>query len=356
MKRMIATLLVVMMVLGAMFSITASAAVTGYGFAAMPNMSDINWEIVGADESVDYAMLCAYNGEKDPTFDANYTAAKANGVHVGAYSIMQATTVEEAQLEAANLLRVLEGKQFEYPIYVQVTDVVKYSKMDKDTITAIVSAEMAVLEGTRCFAGVYIIKEFADAFMDMASLGSYTTWVSELFTDITNTDVAEPTYTGAYAMWEYAAGTVNGVNGEVGLSLAYMYGGFPNVMINANLNGYGTSSIVAPAAPVEPDQPDIPDEPIVPDEPQDPVTNTDTPSNTDVPTPTDVVLGDVNGDGKIDAKDALQVLKYSVKKVEFTQEQKLAAEVDGKEGIDAKDALQILKYSVKKIEKFPIEA
>ncbi len=80
-----------------------------------------------------------------------------------------------------------------------------------------------------------------------------------------------------------------------------------------------------------------------------PETPTDTP--TDV-TPTD---GDVNGDKKVDAKDALEVLKYSVKKVEFTPLQMLAAEVDGKEGITAKDALEILKYAVKKIEKFPIE-
>ena len=66
-------------------------------------------------------------------------------------------------------------------------------------------------------------------------------------------------------------------------------------------------------------------------------------------------LGDVNEDGKIDAKDALDVLKASVGKLTLTETQALAAEVDGKEGINANDALQILKYSVKKITKFPIE-
>ncbi len=70
--------------------------------------------------------------------------------------------------------------------------------------------------------------------------------------------------------------------------------------------------------------------------------------------PTDIVFGDVNGDQTVDAKDALNVLKNSVKKLEFTPLQTLAAEVDGVEGISAKDALQILKYSVKKITKFPV--
>ena len=54
-------------------------------------------------------------------------------------------------------------------------------------------------------------------------------------------------------------------------------------------------------------------------------------------------------------KDALEVLKASVKKVEFTPLQMLAAEVDGIEGVNARDALEILKYTVKKIDKFPIE-
>ena len=91
---------------------------------------------------------------------------------------------------------------------------------------------------------------------------------------------------------------------------------------------------------------------VVEDELPAPETPTDTP--TDV-TPTDIPYGDVNNDTKIDAKDALMVLKYAVQKMELTQAQQKAAEVDGKDGINAKDALEILKYSVRKIEKFPIE-
>ena len=88
------------------------------------------------------------------------------------------------------------------------------------------------------------------------------------------------------------------------------------------------------------------------DDPAAPETPTDTP--TDTPTPTDIPYGDVNGDQKIDAKDALQVLKFAVGKIKLTEAQQKAAEVDGKEGINAKDALEILKFAVKKITQFPI--
>ncbi len=72
-----------------------------------------------------------------------------------------------------------------------------------------------------------------------------------------------------------------------------------------------------------------------------------------------VKMGDLNGDGKVDAKDALIVLKISVKKVTPTDVEKTAADVNEDQKIDAKDALEILKYSVKKasaLDKFYKEA
>lgn len=59
-------------------------------------------------------------------------------------------------------------------------------------------------------------------------------------------------------------------------------------------------------------------------------------------------LGDLNDDGKINAKDALEVLKAAVGKVQLSNEQKAAADVNGDNNINAKDALEILKYSVGK--------
>ncbi len=59
-------------------------------------------------------------------------------------------------------------------------------------------------------------------------------------------------------------------------------------------------------------------------------------------------MGDVNGDGSIDAKDALLVLKIAVSKYTANDAEKTAADVNEDQNIDAKDALEILKYAVKK--------
>ncbi len=77
-------------------------------------------------------------------------------------------------------------------------------------------------------------------------------------------------------------------------------------------------------------------------------------------TPTDTPVeklpyGDVNNDGKIDAKDALEVLKAAVGKGELTPSQQVLAELNADGQINAKDALLILKRAVKKIDRFPVE-
>ena len=73
------------------------------------------------------------------------------------------------------------------------------------------------------------------------------------------------------------------------------------------------------------------------------------------PTPEPKSLyGDVNEDEKVDAKDALQILKVTVNKASFTEEQTTLADVyqDGK--INAKDALYVLRYAVQKEEALPV--
>lgn len=65
--------------------------------------------------------------------------------------------------------------------------------------------------------------------------------------------------------------------------------------------------------------------------------------------------GEVNVDGKSDAKDALMVLQYAVQKRSFTVAEMLRADVNGDGFVNAKDALLILQYTVGKITKFPVE-
>ena len=65
-----------------------------------------------------------------------------------------------------------------------------------------------------------------------------------------------------------------------------------------------------------------------------------------------VILGDVNGDGKITAADARLALRTSAQLETLTSEQFLAADVDCSGKITASDARDILRYSALLIDSF----
>ncbi len=68
---------------------------------------------------------------------------------------------------------------------------------------------------------------------------------------------------------------------------------------------------------------------------------------------TAAVLGDVNGDGKIDNLDANLVYRYFNGKVTLTDEQLAAADVNGDGEVDNLDANTIYRYFNGKITAFP---
>ena len=60
-----------------------------------------------------------------------------------------------------------------------------------------------------------------------------------------------------------------------------------------------------------------------------------------------IVTGDVNADGAATAADAAEILRSTVKLVDFTELQKLAANIQGKAAYGTADAALILRYTVR---------
>ena len=68
-----------------------------------------------------------------------------------------------------------------------------------------------------------------------------------------------------------------------------------------------------------------------------------------------MMYGDLDYDGEVNAKDALEALKITVGKIEATEDDLWVGDVDGDGDVSAKDALEILKYTVGKISRFPVQ-
>lgn len=196
-------------------------------------------------EGVNFVIIRgAYGNSKDMAFESNYTKAKANGLGVGVYwwtrAVNEAQAKEEAQLLIDNCLR---GKQFEYPIYIDVEDSL-LSNLGKSKVDAIITAACTTLEKAGYYAGFYLNENWYKNKCNGSTLSKrFTVWLAKW-------SKAEQT---SYPMWQFG-GESNYIRGNkvagVVCDQDYCFVDFPTIIKNAGLNGYakGTSNITqAPA-------------------------------------------------------------------------------------------------------------
>ena len=206
---------------------------------------NIDWSKVKAD-GIEFAILRAGFGrlekQKDEKFEQNYAGAKAAGIPIGAYWYSYAMTPEEAKLEADVFLKVIKGKQFEFPVYFDLEEEKQFD-LGKEKVSAIMRAFLEKVEKAGCFVGLYgsassLTTHTAD---DIKS--HYTIWLAH-WVDKTN-------YSGAYGIWQYSEkGKVDGISGNVDLDICYK--DFPAIIKGKGLNGWGKAANPTPAPDPEP--------------------------------------------------------------------------------------------------------
>lgn len=169
---------------------------------------------------------------KDANFETNYKKAKAAGLNVGAYYYSGAMSEDFAVKEANYFLSLLEGKQFDLPVYMDVEETHSPTNMPslgKTKLTNIVYKWCETVEKAGYFTGFYTATSWANSYLDMNKLSRFTFWLAHW--------AAKTDYSGAYAMWQYSdAGSVAGISGRVDMNLCYQ--DFPAQIKAAGLNGY----------------------------------------------------------------------------------------------------------------------
>ena len=177
----------------------------------------IDWAAVAAD-GIKYAILragsCDTSGPYvDPTFEINYAAARAAGLKISAYLYTYAKTEAAQNAELAVWLPALEGKTFDYPVFVDVEDN-SLTGLGRDALTALTKRMMDILDQRGHLPGWYSYTNFINANLDAAALSAYPLWVADYREALG--------YTGEYMMWQYtSSGRVAGIDGNVDCNWDY---------------------------------------------------------------------------------------------------------------------------------------
>lgn len=184
---------------------------------------------------------------KDSQFENNYNKAKELGMPVGAYYFTIATDYQKG-VDEANWLyeNCLKGKQFDYPIYIDVEDDTgnkKYlRKAGKAKTTDGVIGFCETLENLGYYVGIYgsDISTFKDM-LEIDRLKDYDKWVARYG--------SKPQYVKEYQMWQYSSSDI--VAGQPTDTNLVENIDYPAIIIGKGFNGYPKQE-----TPVEPPKPE----------------------------------------------------------------------------------------------------
>lgn len=210
---------------------------------------DIDFEQV-KNGGIDFVIIKA--GEWNHTvdrFEEYYEQAKAAGLHIGFYWFCDGETLDEISQEADACIQALEGKQFDFPIYMDLENQYQYD-LGKEFCSNAVRTFCDKLEKAGYFTGLYTSTSWLNNVIDQDIKDKYTIWVADWR--------GYCGYDGEYGMWQYGAGYVPGINGKTdlniidigfdtdypgvmiqdGVDLDYAYEDFPSIIIPNGFNNY----------------------------------------------------------------------------------------------------------------------
>ena len=193
---------------------------------------DINWQAVKA-AGISFAIIKAGGSDADLYTDSkwlkNYNGAKAAGIAVGAYYFVgkACTSSYDGKADAERFIKLLEGKQFEYPVYM---DCEVTSPAAKKGATDAAIAFCETLEKAGYYAGIYgSTYSTFESRLDDSRLKRFAHWVAQ-YAD-------RCTYDGDFGIWQYSSsGYVTGIGGNVDMNYAYV--DYPSIIKKLGKNGY----------------------------------------------------------------------------------------------------------------------
>lgn len=203
----------------------------------------INWTKVKSSGLVDFVLIRMGYGveslkQKDACFDYNYSECKRLGIPVGAYHYSYANTVQGAYQEAKFALKLLDGKKFEYPIFMDMEEKSQV-KLSKANCTQMVKTFCDELEKHGYWAGIYSFDSFFQSNLDSSIPQRYATWVARVpnFDDaktIVNPSAVNSANVGIH---QYSfKGNIPGISGNVDLDISYK--DYKKLIENAGKNGF----------------------------------------------------------------------------------------------------------------------
>ncbi len=155
----------------------------------------------------------------DKSFEYNYTECRKQGLKIGVYKYSYASTKAESKLEAKELLRVLEGKTVDFPIFLDM-EWEEQKRLPADTIYKIIRIFEKTVKKAGYEFGIYCNLEWYEKFIP-AKMKDRIFWIA-LPPKYDNGSMVESLKPDIPNMvcWQYSfKGRVDGISGNVDMDV-----------------------------------------------------------------------------------------------------------------------------------------
>ena len=197
----------------------------------------LDWAKIKAS-GVDFVILKAGSTKSglEPTFKMDYAGAREAGLEIGVYFYTYSTTIEGIEKDARDLLSYLEGKKFEYPIYLDLEDS-SLEELGKNYLSDMCERFITTLQSEGYYAGLYSNHNWLTYILDGAKVFSlYDVWYARYPLSEKPT-WNEQKYGKQLGMWQYSEeGKIDGFSGNFDLN--YAYKDYKKIMEKWGLNGF----------------------------------------------------------------------------------------------------------------------
>lgn len=181
------------------------------------------------DSGIDFVIIRAMhrNFTVDAKFEQNYKRATACGLQVGVYMPSFAMSYLDAIYDADHLLKLLNGRHLDFPIYYDM-EASSQIRLGKKNLAAIARAFIREIKNNSLYnAGVYLgAKWVREDIIDLEDLELDTPyWLAKYPLNDNSYPANKRPYNqvyGNYWMWQYTSkGRVNGIGGDVDMDVLY---------------------------------------------------------------------------------------------------------------------------------------
>lgn len=217
-----------------------------YGIDVSHHQGTINWQQTASElrrvnggTSPGFALLRAgYSARHgkgglwtDGQFLANIQGCEQNNIPKGVYFYCYDQSAAAARLTAQQVVKMLDGHKWDYPIYYDVEYEPFNKSCGKATNTAIIKAALEVLEAAGYYAAVYCSRDFFLNYTNLSALSGFDKWEAAY--------TASDTSAVQNGLWQYSnknALKIAGFGDKLDCDVSYK--DYPAIMRQAGLNGY----------------------------------------------------------------------------------------------------------------------